>query len=273
MSARIPSPDGRIRQLAKSSALGLLLLVTAFPAFGWRSTLGLEEQKVKVAWGYEGEIGPEHWGDLAPEYAACKGNRQSPVDLSGGQRVRYSPLYFRYRSNPLTLVHKEPSIRVETPLGSYLVDGGHRYQLTGFQFHVPGEHRIEGRVANMELQLEHRDYQGRIAMVAVPMEVGRRRYSILARIWDHMLGMQGQRFHGRQIGINPRFLLPGDLSYYSYVGSLTEPPCTEGVEWFVLAGPIEVDRRYLHRYFRTTGRNARPLQPLDGRPVLVSLRR
>ena len=118
MSARIPSPDARSRQVAISSASVLLLLLTAFPAFGWHAILGLEEPKVETVWGYEGEIGPEHWGDLAPEYAACKGTGQSPVDLSSGRRVRCFPLSFRNRSNPLILVHKGPSIRVETPPGS-----------------------------------------------------------------------------------------------------------------------------------------------------------
>ena len=164
-------------------------------------------------------------------------------------------------------------IRVETPPGSYMSVGGHRYQLEGFHFHVPGEHRIEGVAPDMELHLEHRDQQGRIAVVAVFMRVGRRMNSILSRIWDHLLAMQGRRFYGRQMGINPRFLLPGDQSYYAYVGSLTEPPCTEGVEWFVLAKPVEIDRSYVHRFLRAVGPNARPLQPLNGRAVLASLRR
>jgi carbonic anhydrase len=125
----------------------------------------------------------------------------------------------------------------------------------------------------MELQLEHRDRQGRIAVVAVPMRVGRRMNSTLSRIWDHIPGGRGQRFYGRQTGINPRFLLPSDLSYFSYVGSLTEPPCTEGVEWFVFANPVEVDVSYVHRFLRAAGPNARPVQPLNGRAVIAALRR
>lgn len=256
-----------------STLLAGLLLVTAQPVSAWHAVFGLEEARPQVSWTYHGERGPEHWADLAPEFADCKGERQSPVDLSGGQRLQYSPLSFRYRSNALSVHNDGRSVRVETPPGSSMIAGGHEYQLTGFHFHVPGEHQINGAAADMELQLEHVDRQGRIAVVGVPMNAGRRMNSILSRIWDHIPGGRGQRFYGRQTGINPRFLLPSDHSYFTYVGSLTEPPCTEGVEWFVLAKPLEVDRSYIQRFLRAVGPNARPVQPLNGRPVLAAFRR
>jgi carbonic anhydrase len=243
------------------------------PALAWHAMFGLKEPESQVEWGYQGEIGPEKWGDLSSDFATCKGELQSPVDLRGEQRLRYSPLSFRYRSNALSVRNDGRSVRVDVSPGSSLIAGGHEYQLTGFHFHVPGEHRINGVPADMELQLEHRDPHGRIAVVAVPMMAGRRMNTTLTRIWDHMPGGRGQRFYGRQTGINPLFLLPSDKSYFSYVGSLTEPPCTEGVEWFVLAKPVEVDLSYVHRFLRAAGPNARPVQPLNGRPVLAALRR
>jgi len=250
-----------------------LLLTTVSPAMAWHAVFGLEEPGLQVGWTYQGEKGPESWGDLSPEFAACNGERQSPIDLSGGRRMQYSPLSFRYRSNALSVHNDGRSVRVDVSSGSYMVAGGHEYQLTGFHFHVPGEHRINGVAADMELQLEHRDHRGRIAVVAVPMNVGRRMNSTLSRIWDHIPSGEGQRFYGRQTGINPRFLLPSDHSYFSYVGSLTEPPCTEGVEWFVLAKPVEVDVSYVQKFLRALGPNARPVQPVNGRPVLATLRR
>jgi carbonic anhydrase len=182
-------------------------------------------------------------------------------------------LSFRYRSNALSVSNEGRSVRVDVSPGSTLVVRGHEYQLEGFHFHVPGEHRISGVPADMDLQLEHRDRRGRIAVVAVPIKAGRRMNSTLSRIWDHIPGGAGQRFYGRQTGINPRLLLPSDHGYFSYVGSLTEPPCTEGVEWFVLARPLEVDHSYVKRFLRAVGPNARPVQPLNGRPVLAVLTR
>jgi carbonic anhydrase len=183
--------------------------------------------------------------------------------------VRYSPLLFRYRSNALSVVNDGRSVRVDYPPGSYLVVGGREYELTRFHFHVPAEHHINGARADMELQLEHRDHRGRTAVVAVLMKAGRRMNSTLSRIWEHMPGRPNQRFHGEQTGINPVFLLPNDRSYFTYVGSLTEPPCTEGIDWFVLAQPVEVDGSYIRRLMQTIGTNARPLQPLNGRAVLA----
>jgi len=263
----------RLAHPVTSVLLVALLLCAAMPAFAWRAMFGLEDAPPQVDWAYQGDKGPDRWGDLAPEFAACKGERQSPIELSGGQRLQYSPLSFRYRSNALSVRNDGRSVRVDTPPGSSMIAGGHEYQLTGYHFHVPGEHQINGVRADMELQLEHVDHQGRIAVVAVPMSSGRRMNSILSRIWDHIPGGRGQRFYGRQTGVNPRFLLPNDRSYFTYVGSLTEPPCTEGVEWFVLAKPVEVDRSYIETFLRAVGPNARPVQPLNGRPVLAVFRR
>jgi carbonic anhydrase len=159
----------------------------------------------------------------------------------------YSPLAFHYRSNALNVVNDGRRIFVRYEPGSYLIAGGHRYELTDFHFHIPGEHRIKGPAADMELQLTHRDELGRIAIVAVPIRAGRRMNSTLSRIWDHLPGVGGESYYGRQVGVNALFLLPSEKSYFSYMGSLTEPPCTEGVQWFVLATPLEVDVSYLRR--------------------------
>jgi carbonic anhydrase len=125
----------------------------------------------------------------------------------------------------------------------------------------------------MELQLHHRDARGRLAALAVPVKAGRRMNSTLSRIWDNMPPIGGESYYGRQVGVNASFLLPSDKSYFSYRGSLTEPPCTEGVEWFVLSTPLEADVSYVHRLGQLIGGNARPIQPLNGRNVLAVMRR
>jgi carbonic anhydrase len=258
--------------LARTAAA--LVLVLSLPTRAWQPSFLAQKPESDVRWGYSGDAGPDRWGDLSPDFAVCKsGRQQSPIDLMGGRPLRYSPLTFRYRSNALSVHHDGRSVRVDYPPGSYLVAGGREYQLTGFHFHVPGEHRINGVAADMELQLEHRDRQGRIAVVAVPMRAGRRMNSTLSRIWEHMPGSGGQSFYGRQTGINPLFLLPSDRSYFSYVGSLTEPPCSEGIEWFVLTEALEVDQSYVRRLAQVVGSNARPVQALNDRQVLAVFRR
>jgi len=243
------------------------------PARAWNPFFAVAEPEPSIPWSYSGEQGPEHWAAMSPSFGACTGERQSPVDLRGGRTIGYSPLSFRYRSNALSVLNDGRSVRVEDPPGSYLLAGGREYELTGFHFHVPAEHLINGYQADMELQLEHRDHQGRMAVVSVLLQAGRRMNSTLTRIWEHMPGSPDQRFYGRQTGINPLFLLPNDRSYYTYVGSLTEPPCTEGIDWFVLAEPVEVDASYIQRFVQAVGTNARPVQPLNGRAVLAVFRR
>ena len=274
MTAAIPA---RARAFAAGALLALCSASTADQAWPWQwsSAEPVPEERAgsEVPWSYQGETGPSHWAELSTKFAECKGERQSPVDLRGGRRLLYSPLTFAYRSSPLTVVNDGRSMRVAYPPGSFLIAGGRQYELTGFHFHMPGEHRINGMVGDMEIQFEHRDHEGRMAVLAVPVVAGRRMNSILSRIWDHLPPEGGESFYGRQVGINPVFLLPGERDYYTYVGSLTEPPCTEGVEWFVLTTPVEVDASYIQRMARLVRSNARPVQPLNGRAVLAVFRR
>jgi len=272
-----PASRSLLRERAvsgRAAALGLALLVAPGVASAqpWWEMLGISRGVSVPVWSYAGETGPERWADLAPEFAACRGERQSPVDLRDARYVTYSPLQFRYRSSTLSLVNDGRSLRARYRPGSYLSVGGRDYQLEEFHFHVPGEHRINGARADMELQLLHRDRQGQLAVVAVPMMAGRRMNTTLTRIWDHIPASGGTSYYNRQSGINPLFLLPPNRSYFSYPGSLTEPPCTEGVEWFVLTEPVEVDESYLHRLRQVIGHNARPVQPLNGRPVIAVTR-
>lgn len=220
-------------------------------------------------WSYAGATGPAHWAELAPEYAACKGRSQSPVELGGARPAPYVPLAFQYQSRPLHIVNDGRQIRVRYPPGSSLLVRGRRYELVEFHVHAPGEHRIAGIPPDLEFQLHHRDHQGRLAIVAILGRAGHRPNSTLQRIVEHLPPLGGESYYGRQVGINPLFLLPSRREYFRYAGSLTEPPCTEGAEWFVLSTPLEVEAAVLHHFHRVLENNARPVQPLHGRPVLA----
>jgi carbonic anhydrase len=245
-------------------ALALVLTEPA-QAFQW------PEQGLKPEgqhWGYAGELDPAHWGDLSPEFATCKeGQTQSPIDIRYARPLDYQPLSFQYRSDALAIINNGHTMQVDPGPGSFLVVNGHEYALQQFHFHTPSEHRIRGAQADMELHLVHRDAQGKIAVVAVLMNAGRHINSTLKRIAE-VLPPVGESFYGRQVATNPLFLLPPDRSYFSYPGSLTTPPCTEGVDWFVMAEPVEVDAALVARFRQAMGVNARPPQPDNGRPVL-----
>jgi carbonic anhydrase len=251
-------------------ALGLTLAAEV-QAFQW-PTRGAKADGPH--WSYAGEQDPAHWGDLSAEFSTCKeGKAQSPIDLRYGRRTDYQPLSFQYRSDTLAVTNDGHGIRVDSGPGSFLVVNGHEYALQQFHFHAPSEHRIQGVPADMELHLVHRDTRGKVAVVAVLLRTGRRTNSTFTRIADAMPRAVGESFYGRQVAINPLFLLPPERSYFAYPGSLTTPPCTEGVDWYVMAEPVEVDAALVARFRQVMGVNARPVQPDNGRPVLLFSRR
>jgi carbonic anhydrase len=224
-------------------------------------------------WSYSGVAGPDQWGDLGGAYELCsRGELQSPIDIVETQRVTYTPLLFRYRSQLLEAENTGHGVRLISPPGSALVVRGQAYDLVEFNFHVPGLHAFQGVTAEAEIHMVHRDGQGGYAVVAVPLRAGDRENRILDRILEHFPMQPGERVRQRQVGINPLFLLPVDRSYYRYTGSLVTPPCTEPVLWFVFREPLEVSADQIQRIARATGANARPVQPLNGRPVFSLFR-
>ena len=263
-----PSRPGMTLLLPGTLASALLCFAAVMPA---QATHEIADGRgAGVPWSYAGDTGPEHWADLSPRYATCRnGNLQSPIDIRGARSEISEPLIFRYRSNSLAVVNDGHTVRIEYEPGSYIGVGSHRYGLIQTTFHVPGEHRINGGAAEMVAQFIHQDGEGNLAVVEIPFVAGRRMNSVLTRIWDNLPDRPGASYYGRQTGINPTFLLPNERSYFSYIGSLTTPPCTEGVLWFVFNRPVEVDAGYIRRLLNVTGANARPIQPLNGRPVVI----
>lgn len=222
-------------------------------------------------WGYQGATGPEHWGRLSDDYDACRsGNQQSPVDISGMWSTHLPPLSFQYRSSYLSMVNTGQTIRVNYEPGSFLRISGQRYELQQLHFHTPSEHTIQGVPADMEIHLVHRDGYGNYAIVAIPVISGRRHNVVMARIGQNLPPHPGNEYVDYRTGIKPIFLLPTNRDYVSYQGSLTEPPCTEGVRWLVFLHPLEVPAEYVAKFRQIMGNNARPTQPLNGRRLAAN---
>jgi carbonic anhydrase len=210
----------------------LLVVATALMPAGLRA-------QWKTHWTYDGATGAEHWGDLDPEYATCKtGKEQSPIDIRNVEKAELPALRFEYKSGPLKyLINNGYTIRVnyhDAPgIGNFLIVGSQRYQLTQFHFHRPSEEYIHGKPYDMEVHLMHAASDGKVAGVTVFLKAGSVNATI-QKIWDHMPKTESKEQEIAGVEVNPAELLPHDTAYYTYMGSVTAPPCTEGVTWFVL---------------------------------------
>ncbi|SRR6266545_3771836 len=216
------------------------------------------------AWSYSGANGPAHWGKICPQFAACGiGSRQSPIDITATISRTLPPLEIRYGSRHARVVDTGHDIQVDITQGgsTALVVGGRTYQLAQFHFHAPGEHKIAGKPAPMEVHFVHADEGGELAVISVMMQEGKAN-PVIATIL-HALDTGHP-----EIELDPADLLPGDRSYFGYAGSLTTPPCTEGVRFHVLRGSIELSKQQIED-FRRRYLNSRPIQNLNGRVVLA----
>ena len=222
-------------------------------------------------WSYDGPKGPAHWASLDPAYAACNGKEQSPIDIHSAEKVQLPALRFDYHSAPLKyLLNNGHAIRVNYhDGGDFLIVQGDRYQLTQFHFHRPSEELIQGKAFDMVIHLMHESSGGKMAGVAVLLKAGRTNAAI-QQILDHLPVTPGPEHEISGVEINPAELLPGDLGYYTYVGSQTAPPCTESVVWVVLKTPVEVSPTQIASFANAYPHNVRPVQPLNGRVVKES---
>lgn len=227
----------------------------------------------KTRWSYEGASGPEHWGELDPDYAACKiGKEQSPIDIQNPSKAQLPALRFEYRSGPLKIINNGyTAVRVNYAPGNgnFLFVGDQRYELTQFHFHHPSEESIHGKPYDMVAHLMHQASDGKVAAVAVFLKAGRANTTV-QRLWEHMPKTAGREQVIAGVEVNPAGLLPRDTSYYTYMGSQTAPPCTEGVIWFVLKTPIEISSEEISAFAALYPHDVRPLQPFNGRVVKES---
>jgi carbonic anhydrase len=256
-------------------AAALLAAAVALPAAGAQAAPYAQYVSPwKTPWDYQGARGHEHWSELDPAYAACnRGREQSPVDIRGARKAHLPPLTFAYASEPVRyVINNAHTIRVDyhdaPGSGSALLVDGKRYQLTQFHFHRPSEELIAGRRYAMVVHLMHTASDGEVAGVAVLVTAGRPNAAI-ARLWEHLPQSEGQ-LAVADLSLNPADLLPRDAGYYAYTGSVTAPPCTEGVKWFVLKQPLELSSAQIAAFARLYPDDVRPPQPLNGRVVLES---
>jgi carbonic anhydrase len=220
-------------------------------------------------WSYEGAAGPAKWGTLEKDFSACgSGKAQSPIDIrdDAATKATLPPINFDYKASTLKIIDNGHTIQVNYAPGSFITVGGKQYELVQFHFHKPSEEHLNGKSYDMEAHLVHRDQQGHLAVVAVLLSTAGAN-PLIQTLWDNLPKKKETESVMNAVKINVANLLPTSKAYYTYVGSLTTPPCTEGVTWFVLKNPTMISADEIARFAKSYPMDARPVQPLNGREV------
>lgn len=219
-------------------------------------------------WSYSGVAGPEHWASEDPAFATCgTGRHQSPIDIENAVAEPLPPIEFAYQPIPLTVTDTGHSFQVNAPPGSGgITVGGEHYDLAQFHFHRPSEEEIHGHRYAMVAHLVHKNAKGELAVVAVLIHQGEAN-AFLKPVFDHfpVKGAPEASVAGAKLNLNE--FLPPQRGYYTFEGSLTTPPCSEHVRWFVLKHAVQASPAQVQQFAVRYPHDARPVQPLNDRTV------
>lgn len=272
---RVTNSGGHASAAAKGTPKAMRQLAAAHAAVPAAATEKVETAHAGGAaghaahWSYGGEGGPAQWGGLKPEFATCGlGNRQSPIDIRGSIRVDLEPIRFDYRPSTFSVIDNGHTVQANIAGNNSIEVGGRRYDLLQFHFHRPSEERINGRQYDMVVHLVHKDPEGRLAVIAVMLEQGRVQPAIQA-VWNN-LPLEKNQENPAAAPLDVNLLLPEDRRYFTYMGSLTTPPCSEGVLWMVMKQPVPISPEQVGIFARMYPMNARPIQASSGRLIKES---
>ncbi len=222
----------------------------------------------KPHWSYEGDTGPANWGSLEAEYSTCaSGREQSPIDIADAQGGEGPKINFNYQAEPLKIRNSGHDIVVHLPNAGNIVVGDRTFTLVQLHFHSPSEHTLEGRQTAAEMHLVHQDGDD-LAVVGVMLEIGGEANPAFEPIWKNLPTQVSEEPNAIQgVSINPLDLLPQTHGSYRYRGSLTTPPCSEGVSWFLLDTPVTLSSLQIETLRAVHQGNFRPVQPLNDRTL------
>lgn len=223
----------------------------------------------EVHWSYEGEGGPANWGKLKPEFNLCAiGKRQSPINIDDTTTLQgpAEPIAFNYTGSNGTVINNGHTIQVDVQGENSIMVRGVRFNLLQFHFHSPSEEQVNGTRSPMVAHLVHKSDEGQLAVVGIPLEVGNAN-PLMEKVWTSMPLDAGDKVRMPRGMLNLNELLPTDQRYFQFIGSLTTPPCTEGVLWLVMKQPVQIGRDQLRMFRQLYPNNARPVQAVNGRPV------
>src|SRR6516225_2975962 len=216
-------------------------------------------------WTYAGAEGPNDWGKLDPGFAACSnGHTQSPIDIKNAKKADLPPLKFDYNPVALNIIDNGHTIQINYAPGSTLTVGDKTYTLKQFHFHHPSEEHINGHGYDMVAHLVHADEQGHLAVVAVLLKKGSSN-ALIETLWKNLPSDKEKALEIPGVTVNVKDLLPAHYAYYTFAGSLTTPPCSEGVTWYVLKEQTALSNEQIADFAKIYPLNARPIQPTNGR--------
>jgi len=222
-------------------------------------------------WGYTGHAGPENWGDLDPKYSMCKaGSSQSPINITKDVSIMSKDLEvisFKYDTAASSVVNNGHTIQVNIEDGSDIEVDGIKFALKQFHFHTPSENQIDGKHFPLEAHFVHASKDGQLAVISLMFENGKKN-KVLERIWDRMPAKAGET---KKCGLDSKKindLLPRNKDYFRFSGSLTTPPCSEGVRWMVLKDYATISPAQVKEFLDIVKENNRPIQPLNARKVM-----
>lgn len=234
------------------------------------ATASLVAQAATPHWEYKGPHGTAHWAEIDPSYESCAhGRAQSPIDIRNAQAAQLPALEFSYGRVAPSIVNNGHTIQINVPKGQFLRIGDHRYELVQFHFHTPSEEHVQGKPSAMVAHFVHRDAEGKLAVVAALIQPGKAQTGF-DTVLSHLPQHAGETLTVDGLELDLAGLLPAERRYWEFEGSLTTPPCSEGVRWMVLAQPVTVSAEAIRNMRRLYPANARPVQPLNGRVVRVS---
>jgi carbonic anhydrase len=219
-------------------------------------------------WGYSGEAGPENWAKVDGKNMLCGiGRNQSPIDLANFVEADLKALKLDYKAGASEILNNGHTVQVNYAPGSTLTVDGRTFELKQFHFHAPSENRIGGKQFPLEGHLVHADKDGNLAVIALMFQEGAAN-PLLAKLWEKMPAKAGDK-GALSTGLSATQLLPAERAYYRFNGSLTTPPCSEGVWWLVMKKPSTASKAQVEQFSKTMGfANNRPIQPVNARPVL-----
>jgi carbonic anhydrase len=230
-------------------------------------------------WHYEGAEGPANWGTLSPKFAACgEGTSQSPIDIAetvaGTEALAVTTnlmpgaLKIAHHEHVADGINNGHTIQINYDGGDELTIGRDTYALVQYHFHHQSEHTVKGRHYPMEMHLVHKSESGTLAVIGVFIEEGAHN-AAFDPIWNNLPSQKGIETHYPHVNVNVDELLPTNRASFRYDGSLTTPPCSEGVRWIVMRTPIRLSADQIKAFTAIIHDNNRPTQPLNGRPVLT----
>ena len=264
-------------QLSREYAQARAAAVAAKGPAGMQEPIGAAEARGAAAaghggevhWAYDGENGPQNWGRLKPEFNLCAiGKRQSPINIQEGNTLAgpAEPVQFNYTPSNGTVVNNGHTIQVNVEGNNSITVRGSRYQLLQFHFHTPSEEQVNYKRFAMVAHLVHKNEEGQLAVVAVLLEQGESN-ALINKVWTYMPLDTGDSVRMPVALLDMNEVLPKDQRYYQFMGSLTTPPCTEGVLWMVLKQPVQISQAQYKLFTQLYPLNARPVQALNARPV------